>query len=269
MAERRMMSKKITDTDAFLYMPLTTQALYFHFLQNEDDDGFVGSPNSIMRKVGASKNDYDLLMVKRFIIVFDSGICVIKHWRIHNYIQKDRYVETTFLKEKAQLKTEENGAYTECIQNVYKLDAQYSIGKDSIGEVSIGKDREDTQRACAREESDEEETLPEFENPLYKQIAKLYNGTCTSLPKVTTISSARERVIKTRLKEFTVKQFQTLFRKAQASKFLTGKNKNNWRANFDWLMNATNFAKVLDGNYDDYVAPHDGMSGKPEDDLPF
>lgn len=269
MAERRMMSKKITDTDAFLDMPLTTQALYFHFLQNADDDGFVGSPNSIMRKVGASKNDYDLLMVKRFIIVFDSGICVIKHWRIHNYIQKDRYVETTFLKEKAQLKTEENGAYTECIQNVYKLDAQYSIGKDSIGEVSIGKDREDTQRACAREESDEEETLPEFENPLYKQIAKLYNGTCTSLPKVTTISSARERVIKTRLKEFTVKQFQTLFRKAQASKFLTGKNKNNWRANFDWLMNATNFAKVLDGNYDDYVAPHDGMSGKPEDDLPF
>ena len=269
MAERRMMSKKITDTDAFLDMPLTTQALYFHFLQNADDDGFVGSPNSIMRKIGASKNDYDLLMVKRFIIVFNSGICVIKHWRIHNYIQKDRYVETTFLKEKAQLKTEENGAYTESIQNVYKLDAQDSIGKYSIGEDSIGKDREDTQRACAREESDEEETLPEFENPLYKQIAKLYNGTCTSLPKVTTISSARERVIKTRLKEFTVKQFQTLFRKAQASKFLTGKNKNNWRANFDWLMNATNFAKVLDGNYDDYVAPHDGMSGKPEDDLPF
>lgn len=269
MAERRMMSKKITDTDAFLDMPLTTQALYFHFLQNADDDGFVGSPNSIMRKVGASKNDYDLLMVKRFIIVFDSGICVIKHWRIHNYIQKDRYAPTTFIKEKAQLETEENGAYTECIQNVYKLDTQYSIGKNSIVEDSIGKDREDTQRACAREESDEEETLPEFENPLYKQIAKLYNGTCTSLPKVTTISSARERVIKTRLKEFTVKQFQTLFRKAQASKFLTGKNKNNWRANFDWLMNATNFAKVLDGNYDDYVAPHDGMSGKPEDDLPF
>ena len=127
MAERRMMSKKITDTDAVLDMPLTTQALYFHFLQNADDDGFVGSPNSIMRKVGASKNDYDLLMVKRFIIVFNSGICVIKHWRIHNYIQKDRYVETTFLKEKAQLKTEENGAYTECIQNVYKYLKPFNI----------------------------------------------------------------------------------------------------------------------------------------------
>lgn len=145
-----------------------------------------------------------------------------------------------------------------------------AIDKNREEENRIEEDKNrDIQRACAREESDEEETLPEFENPLYKQIAKLYNGTCTSLPKVTTISSARERVIKTRLKEFTVKQFQTLFRKAQASKFLTGKNKNNWRANFDWLMNATNFAKVLDGNYDDYVAPHDGMSGKPEDDLPF
>ena len=154
-----------------------------------------------------------------------------------------------------------------CVQTTTKDKSiiDTSIINKSIIDTSI----EDTQRACAREESDEEETLPEFENPLYKQIAKLYNGTCTSLPKVTTISSARERVIKTRLKEFTVKQFQTLFRKAQASKFLTGKNKNNWRANFDWLMNATNFAKVLDGNYDDYIAPHDGMSGKPEDDLPF
>lgn len=154
-----------------------------------------------------------------------------------------------------------------CVQTTTKDKSiiDTSIINKSIIDTSI----EDTQRACAREESNEEETLPEFENPLYKQIAKLYNGTCTSLPKVTTISSARERVIKTRLKEFTVKQFQTLFRKAQASKFLTGKNKNNWRANFDWLMNATNFAKVLDGNYDDYVAPHDGMSGKPEDDLPF
>lgn len=142
MAERRMMSKKITDTDAFLDMPLTTQALYFHFLQNADDDGFVGSPNSIMRKVGASKNDYDLLIVKRFIIVFDTGICVIKHWRIHNYIQKDRYTPTTFLKEKAQLETEANGAYTdkkvECIQPVSNSYPQYSVGEDSIGKDSIG-----------------------------------------------------------------------------------------------------------------------------------
>lgn len=259
MAERRMISKKITDTDAFLDMPLTTQALYFHFLQNADDDGFVGNPNSIMRKVGASKNDYDLLMVKRFIIVFDSGICVIKHWRIHNYIQKDRYVPTTFIKEKAQLETEENGAYTECIQNVSNLYAQYSIGKDSIVEDSIGKDRIEGERAPTRE-------------PVHSKaqaIVDLFNGLCPSLSKVTVLSTCREKAITARLKEFTVEQFTTVFKKAEASKFLTGRNGKAWRANFDWLINASNFVKVLDGNYDDRTASRDGMSDNPDDDLPF
>ena len=259
MAERRMMSKKITDTDAFLDMPLTTQALYFHFLQNADDDGFVGNPNSIMRKVGASKNDYDLLMVKRFIIVFDSGICVIKHWRIHNYIQKDRYVPTTFIKEKAQLETEENGAYTECIQNVSNLYAQYSIGKDSIVEDSIGKDSIEGERAPTRE-------------PVHSKaqaIVDLFNGLCPSLSKVTVLSTSREKAITARLKEFTVEQFTTVFKKAEASKFLTGRNGKAWRANFDWLINASNFVKVLDGNYDDRAANCDGMSDNPEDDLRF
>lgn len=259
MAERRMISKKITDTDAFLDMPLTTQALYFHFLQNADDDGFVGNPNSIMRKVGASKNDYDLLMVKRFIIVFDSGICVIKHWRIHNYIQKDRYVPTTFIKEKAQLETEENGAYTECIQNVSNLYAQYSIGKDSIVEDSIGKDSIEGERAPTRE-------------PVHSKaqaIVDLFNGLCPSLSKVTVLSTSREKAIAARLKEFTVEQVTTVFKKAEASKFLTGRNGKAWRANFDWLINASNFVKVLDGNYDDRTANRDGMSDNPEDDLPF
>lgn len=102
-----------------------------------------------------------------------------------------------------------------------------------------------------------------------QELVDLFNSTCVSLPKVTVLSTRRERTINAMLKEFTVEQFTSVFKKAEASKFLTGKNKNNWRANFDWLMNATNFAKVFDGNYDDYVAPHDGMSGKPEDDLPF
>ena len=259
MAERRMISKKITDTDAFLDMPLTTQALYFHFLQNADDDGFVGNPNSIMRKVGASKNDYDLLMVKRFIIVFDSGICVIKHWRIHNYIQKDRYVPTTFIKEKAQLETEENGAYTECIQNVSNLYAQYSIGKNSIVEDSIGKDSIEGERAPTRE-------------PVHSKaqaIVDLFNELCPSLSKVTVLSTCREKAITARLKEFTVEQFTTVFKKAEASKFLTGRNGKAWRANFDWLINASNFVKVLDGNYDDRTTNCDGMSDNPEDDLPF
>lgn len=141
MAERRMISKKITDTDAFLDMPLSTQALYFHFIQNADDDGFVGNPNSIIRKIGANKNDYDLLIAKIFVISFETGICVIKHWRIHNYIQNDRYTPTTYTKEKSTLFLEENKAYTEnkqdCIQNVSTMYTQDSIDKNSIDKNSI------------------------------------------------------------------------------------------------------------------------------------
>ena len=112
MAERRMTSKKIVDTDAFLDMPLSTQALYFHFIQNADDDGFVGNPNSIIRKIGANKNDYDLLIAKSYVIKFESGICVIKHWRIHNYIQKDRYNPTNYIGEMRTLEMKENNEYT-------------------------------------------------------------------------------------------------------------------------------------------------------------
>lgn len=143
MAERRMISKKITDTDAFLDMPLSSQALYFHFIQNADDDGFVASPNSILRKIGANKNDYDMLVAKRFIIQFDNGICVIKHWRIHNYIQSDRYIPTTYQEELKSLELKENKSYSlkneQCIQNVYIMDTQDSIDKVSIDKDSIDK----------------------------------------------------------------------------------------------------------------------------------
>lgn len=137
MAERRMMSKKITDTDAFLEMPLSSQALYLHYIQNADDDGFVGNPISIMRKIGANKNDYDLLIAKRFVIVFESGICVIKHWRIHNYIQNDRYTPTTYIDEKSMLKLEENKSYT---LNVSNLDTQISIDKNRLVKDSVNED---------------------------------------------------------------------------------------------------------------------------------
>jgi hypothetical protein len=99
-----------------------------------DDDGFVNSPKSIMRQAGASTDDLNLLMAKRFILAFDSGVIVIKHWRIHNYIQKDRYKESKYMEEKATLMIDQNGAYTECIQDVYKLDTQDRRGEDKLGE---------------------------------------------------------------------------------------------------------------------------------------
>lgn len=112
MAERRMFAKTIIDSDAFLDMPLSTQSLYFHLSMRADDDGFINNPKKIQRMIGASDDDLRLLVAKRFIIPFDSGIVVIKHWRIHNYIQKDRYKETTYKEEMALLEIKENNSYT-------------------------------------------------------------------------------------------------------------------------------------------------------------
>ena len=134
MAERRMFAKTIVLSDAFLDMPLSTRCLYFTLGMFADDDGFVNNPKSIMRQVGASLDDMNLLIAKKFILSFDSGVIVIKHWRIHNYIQKDRYKETKYLDEKNQITTDEKGAYTQCIQDVYKMDTQVRLGKERLGQ---------------------------------------------------------------------------------------------------------------------------------------
>ena len=132
MAERRMFTKKITESDAFLDMPSSTQMLYFHFSMNADDDGFVNNPKKIQKMCGASDDDFKLLIVKSFIILFDSGIIVIKHWKMHNYIQKDRYTTTQYQEELAQLAVKDDGSYTELTnveistlsENVSKMDTK-------------------------------------------------------------------------------------------------------------------------------------------------
>ncbi|MBS6447540.1 MAG: hypothetical protein KH382_08105 [Clostridiales bacterium] len=143
MAERRMFAKTIVLSDAFLDMPLSARCLYFTFGMLADDDGFVNSPKSIMRQSGASNDDLNLLIAKKFILTFDSGVIVIKHWRINNYLRNDRYKETTYLEEKNALVIKENGVYDAGIPN--GIPAVYpsgipSIGKDRLDKVSIGKD---------------------------------------------------------------------------------------------------------------------------------
>ena len=124
MAERRMFSRSIVDGDTFLDMPLSAQALYFHLSLRADDDGFINNAKRVCALIGASIDDYKLLIVKQFLIVFDSGVVVIRHWRIHNYIQRDRYKETIYQEEKSQLSLNKNNAYvdTNCIQPVSKAD---------------------------------------------------------------------------------------------------------------------------------------------------
>lgn len=143
MAERRMMSKSIIKSDTFLDMPATTQNLYFHMLLDADDDGFINAPKSIMRMIGAKDDDMKVLAAKQFVIPFESGVVVIKDWKIHNYIQNDRYKPST-LPERDLLNIQKDKTYTlksdvsrmdtECIQTV-------SIGKDRLGKVRLGKDR--------------------------------------------------------------------------------------------------------------------------------
>ena len=233
MAERRMFAKTIIDSDAFLDMPLSTQALYFHLSMRADDDGFINNPKKIQRMIGGSDDDLKLLVAKRFIIPFESGIVVIKHWKIHNYIQSDRYKPTVYQDEKALITTKDNKAYTldtKCIHDGYNVDTQDRLGKDRLGKDSIGEDR---QGSCN-----------------YQQIADMYNDTCVSFPRLTSLSEARKKAIKARLKVYSLEDFQRLFEKAEASTFLKGGNDRNWSATFDWLIKDTNMAKVLDGNYD-------------------
>lgn len=141
MAQRRMFSLKVIDTDAFLDMPQGSQLLYFHLAMRADDDGFVSSPKKIMRIIGCRDDDMRVLQAKQFIIPFESGICVIKHWRIHNYIQKDRYSPSLYKSEKSMLESG-NGEYeisidTKCIQNESNVDTQVRLGKVRLGKVRV------------------------------------------------------------------------------------------------------------------------------------
>ena len=145
MAQKRMFDKTITNNDNFLEMPDSTQNLYFHLSMEADDDGFVDNWKSIMRMTGKKNDDLKLLIAKSFIIPFETGVIVIKHWRINNYLRKDRYHQTKYLKEKSLLTIEENEAYE------LKKDGGIPIGnreENSIEENSIeeyiGQNKQDT-----------------------------------------------------------------------------------------------------------------------------
>lgn len=178
MAERRMFAKTIIDSDMFLEMPLSAQALYFHLSMRADDEGFLNNAKKIMRSVGANQNDYDLLVAKRFIIQFDDGICVIKHWRVHNYIRSDRFKPTMYQDQKSMLTIKDNNAYsldTAGIPNGYRLDTQDRLGKDSIGYI---KNKSEKKLANAQTYFDDEclnNTFLEF----IKMRKSLKNGAMT------------------------------------------------------------------------------------------
>ena len=130
-----MFSTQIIDSDAFLEMPLSSQTLYFHLSMRADDDGFVNNPKRIQRMIGASDDDLKLLIAKSFVLTFDSGVLVIKHWRINNYIRSDRYKPTLYSEEMQQLGVKDNGSYTfndSGIPLVYQTDTEYRLDKTRL-----------------------------------------------------------------------------------------------------------------------------------------
>ena len=145
MAKKRMFNVDIVGSDAFLDLPHTAQALYFQLGMRADDDGFVGNPKTIQRIAGTKASDLELLVKKRFLLQFPSGVVVIKHWKINNQIQKDRYTPTVYTEEYQSLYIKDNKSYTEmdkgCIQSVSEMDTQISIDKNRLDKNSRGGEK--------------------------------------------------------------------------------------------------------------------------------
>ena len=142
MANRRMFSMDVIDTDKFLDMPVTTQALYFHLGMRADDDGFISAPKKITKIVNCTTDDLKILISKGYVIPFENGVIVLTHWKKNNYIQSDRYRKTQYSLEASQL-TLKDGIYsadTECIHMVSEADTQVRLGKDRLGKDRLGKD---------------------------------------------------------------------------------------------------------------------------------
>lgn len=164
MAKKRMFSLEIVDTDAFLDMPQSSQLLYFHLAMRADDEGFVSSPKRIMKMIGSGEDDLRVLMAKKFIIGFESGVCVIKHWLIHNTIRMDRFGGTTYIKEKAQLVVKDNKAYklVGIPEHEEPLQIRQPNGNQLATQVKLSKDK----LSKDKEKGDLSPTLSELLNSL-------------------------------------------------------------------------------------------------------
>ena len=197
MAQKRMFRLDVLETDAFMEMPLTTQALYFWLGLKADDDGFVGNPNMVTRNVGASSDDLKLLIAKRFLIQFADGVVVVKHWRMHNTLSVNRYKETKYLSDKALLLLQENKAYslnsgtplddrrlTEMAKRQIGIDEQKTNKRRTIDEqktntdidigidIDLDKDIDNNPLCISPLQGEESEKEPQIEKPKRKYTRK-------------------------------------------------------------------------------------------------
>lgn len=191
MPEKRMFTKKVTESDAFLEMPLSSQCLYFHLNMYADDDGFVNSPRKVMKMIGASEDDIKILITKNFILVFESGVIVIKHWRMHNTLQNDRYHPTDYQEEFAQIGLKSNKSYT-WKQNGNILETELNVTKQNITrEIYI--DLERMKEIGLTEDAEKLERFIDIYHPTKDQYRKIREAVFD--PNVRHIDQYVERIM--------------------------------------------------------------------------
>ena len=247
MAEKRMFAKAIVLSDAFLDMPMSARCLYFTLGMLADDDGFVSSPKAIMRQCGASLDDLNILLAKRYLLSFESGVIVIKHWRINNYLRQDRYTETTYLEEKAMLAIDAKGSYVEAGNadfgippGIPPVDHPVYPDKNRLDKDSEDKDREDLTEpvgsVCRTKD--------------VRRIVEAWNTLGLQQVQKVTGDSKRGAMLRARVNEYGVDKVLEAIEKVRQSDFLKGGSQDGWFITFDWFVRPNNFPKVLEGNYD-------------------
>lgn len=260
---------KIVDTDAFLDMPLSTQCLYFHLNMRADDDGFIGNPKRIEKIIGANDDDLKLLIAKRFVILFDDGVIVIKHWRMHNTLSRDRYIETSYTDEKKKLLLKDNGSYsltngnsiddTKLIersnrqtQKRRKIDEQKTYS-DKDKDIDLDKDLElDTELDKEKDINDLIVSKDTIRQTDVRQVVIEWNTLEEfGINPVKRMTPKREQAVKARIRQNCVEDILEAIENIRHSTFLQGQNKNGWMVTFDWFLKPGNFAKVFEGQYTD------------------
>lgn len=258
MAEKRMFSMRIVDSDAFLDMPLSAQALYFHLNMRADDDGFINNPKKIQRMIGASEDDLRLLIAKRFVLAFQNGVIVIKHWRMHNLLRKDRYNPTQYQEEFKMLDLKPNGSYTEhggSVATTWQPLGNHMLPQNRIDKVSKDKNSEGDGGYLNNIQEEDPSPAPPVE-PLkqateseVEQIMRIWNAqNCTR--KINKIPFGGQRwnnmtfCINNDLPGF----LKTISELDSQAWFADRARRNDLIA-FDWFVNPNNYLKVTEGNY--------------------
>ena len=254
MAKKRMFAKSIVLSDAFLDMPMSARCLYFTLGMLADDDGFVGSPRAIMRQCGASPDDLNVLLAKRYVLAFESGVIVIKHWRINNYLRQDRYTETTYIEERSELTLDATGAYIEAedtsgippgIPTVYP-------DKRREEEISEDKEREDVTL------SDESVCRPQDVRQVFDAWQSLG---IQKLRKIPDASTAAGKMLRARIKDYGIGSVLEAVEIVRASDFLMGRVKD-FQITFDWFVRPNNFLNIVNGKYDNRDREQDTRRGR-------